>query len=40
MVNLLSTVKTADFSEGLYLGLAVGAAIILYILSRKYIRRR
>ncbi len=37
---ILQSTKAESFKDGSYLGLAIGAVIILYILSRKFIKRK
>ncbi|WP_316826574.1 hypothetical protein [Pedobacter miscanthi] len=36
---ILDTTHAANFKDGIYLGLAIGAAIVLFLLSRKYRRK-
>jgi|GEM_PF-3113042 len=42
MIMLIVTLsqKTEDFQNGAYLGLAIGGAILIYIISRRYFKRR
>jgi hypothetical protein len=40
MLVLHESTKVSDFKDGAYLGLAIGAAIIIYLLSRKYLKRK
>jgi hypothetical protein len=40
MLLFVQSAKIDDFKYGSYLGLAVGAAIVLYLLSRKYLKRK
>ncbi|WP_262892375.1 hypothetical protein [Pedobacter roseus] len=36
---LLETTNAANFKDGIYLGLAIGAAVVLFLLSKKFRRK-
>jgi hypothetical protein len=36
---ILDATKTGNFKDGIYLGLAIGAAVVLFLLSRKFRRK-
>jgi hypothetical protein len=37
---ILQATKTQNFKDGIFLGLAIGAAVVLFLLSRKFRRKR
>lgn len=36
---ILDAAKADNFKDGIYLGLAIGAAVVLFLLSRKFRRK-
>jgi len=36
---VLETTNASNFQDGIYLGLAIGAAVVLFLLSKKFRRK-